>query len=134
MGVSVELRQTDGSITPQGGFGDAAKVTPVERPGVVTNREQAASTTRATLTFGTGLNGVTLMLSNASGALYVHFVFNADNDADAIAKIASGNSRLRVPIGESITLTFPTSALCTRIDMATNAGTVDVTLLGVAGE
>lgn len=134
MGTQVELRQSNNTITPQGGVGDSAKVTPVEYPGVTVNREQAASTTRAALTFATGLRALTLMLSNASGALYVFFVFNADSNADATTKLAAANTRLRVPIGESITLTFPTGALCTRIDMVTNAGTVDVTVLGVSDE
>lgn len=114
--------------------GSARVVGSTERPGVVFNREQQASTSRATLSFATGLRAITLILSNASTAKYVYFVFNADNDADATAKIAAAASRTRIPVGESITLPFSRNALCRRIDLVSDAGTADVTLIGVADE
>jgi hypothetical protein len=109
-------------------------VSPYEAPGVQYSREVAASTTRQSISFPTGVRSATVFTSNASGSLYTYLVVNADNDADAIAKLALPTARIRLPVNQTFLLLMADDALCSRMDFATNAGTMDATVLGVADE
>lgn len=94
-----------------------------DKPGTLyTDEIDALNATRQKKDIPLGARAVIVDTTAISGSTsrYVYMTYNAINDTAADTALVAATSRIRIPIGRVVELTFAEAAKCTRLDFKTD--------------